>query len=166
MKQRELELDLLKGIGILAVILGHIVASISKSVSAFHMPLFFFISGYFFRPKDTLDVIRTGWNRFLVPFFYYGFLIALALLLVDKAQAEIYLKDILLGTTLENDMNVTIGPLWFLPAMCWCRITCNILAKQTRMINVFIISLLATTLFILLQKYCDLNLSSKYMTKI
>jgi fucose 4-O-acetylase-like acetyltransferase len=56
-------IDALKGIGMLAVIAGHILPTpVHDLVYTFHMPLFFFISGYLFRPKGiarTLDLVRS-----------------------------------------------------------------------------------------------------------
>ena len=51
MKQSRLDyMDLAKGIGILAVILGHVYKNtvFGTLLYSFHLPLFFLISGYFF----------------------------------------------------------------------------------------------------------------------
>ncbi|MCD4694754.1 MAG: acyltransferase family protein, partial [Bacteroidales bacterium] len=52
-KQRFEWIDIAKGIGILLVVYGHCQPPplIEKFVYAFHMPLFFFISGFLFRHK-------------------------------------------------------------------------------------------------------------------
>ena len=52
--------------GIIFMVMGHTECKFFEldgwfPYYSFHMPLFIFISGYFFSPKDTLDVIRTGW---------------------------------------------------------------------------------------------------------
>ena len=51
--KRILAFDLLKGVGILLVILGHIEIphSLKTVIYSFHMPLFFFVSGCFFNEK-------------------------------------------------------------------------------------------------------------------
>lgn len=45
--------DILKGVGIILVILGHLLGNGfgMNIISQFHMPLFFLISGYFFKSK-------------------------------------------------------------------------------------------------------------------
>jgi fucose 4-O-acetylase-like acetyltransferase len=54
MKQRETWADIAKAIGILGVVLGHAgVPSIAKYMYWFHMPFFFLISGYFFKPLSS-----------------------------------------------------------------------------------------------------------------
>ena len=49
--KREINIDVLKGLGIIFVMLGHMVGigfyeDIYVYIYSFHMPLFFFISGY------------------------------------------------------------------------------------------------------------------------
>lgn len=54
--QRNSVIDIAKGIGIILVILGHLVSYedyISSYIFSFHMPLFFFITGYL--TKDNSD---------------------------------------------------------------------------------------------------------------
>ena len=51
--KRLAEFDVLKGIGILLVVLGHTTISdpMKYMIYCFHMPLFVAVSGYFFHPK-------------------------------------------------------------------------------------------------------------------
>lgn len=55
-------IDVIKGIGILLVVfqhclgggtLGSFLPGVQKAVAGFHMPLFFFISGFLYRLKDS-----------------------------------------------------------------------------------------------------------------
>lgn len=52
-KKRDLSFDIAKGIGMLAVILGHmsLPARLSGFIFSFHMPLFFLINGFFLRKR-------------------------------------------------------------------------------------------------------------------
>ena len=45
--------DIAKGIGIFLVVLGHcqITENVLTLITTFHMPLFFFLAGYVFRPE-------------------------------------------------------------------------------------------------------------------
>jgi fucose 4-O-acetylase-like acetyltransferase len=56
--------DIMKGIGIVAMIVGHCILpySLSHYIYAWHMPLFFFVSGYFYKQKqyDYL-IVGAGW---------------------------------------------------------------------------------------------------------
>ena len=54
LKKRLAYMDIAKGIGILAVIAGHMGNSaVNKLVFSFHMPLFFVIIGYFLPQKQN-----------------------------------------------------------------------------------------------------------------
>lgn len=71
MNQRSSEFDILKGIGILLVIIGHVCYYLMKGgggwanwhriIDSFHMPLFFFVSGYFSsKGLSRITNIQTG----------------------------------------------------------------------------------------------------------
>ncbi|WP_442945177.1 acyltransferase family protein [Nostoc sp.] len=53
MSQRIEWIDCWKGLAIITVVVGHIIAPVSKYIFWFHMPLFFFLSGYLYRKKLT-----------------------------------------------------------------------------------------------------------------
>lgn len=62
-------LDCWKGIGIFTVVLGHIMEPIHKYLFWFHMPLFFFISGYLYRDKyDNLIFFQKKAASLLLPY--------------------------------------------------------------------------------------------------
>lgn len=70
MKGRDETIDVLKGIAILLVVLGHIAAApkLTSVIYSFHMPLFIFISGYLaqhsllFGKKNAKEI---SWKRYL-----------------------------------------------------------------------------------------------------
>ena len=55
-KVRDINIDILKGIGMLLVIIGHsgCIWPFYPAINAFHMPLFFIVSGLFFSTKMTI----------------------------------------------------------------------------------------------------------------
>ena len=85
MKKRYNELDLMKGIGIILVYLGHsfnlkglenlsLFSYIHSTIYSFHMPLFFLISGFLL---SNVKIISGGWTyyhnkikRLLIPYFF------------------------------------------------------------------------------------------------
>lgn len=81
-KQRVLWLDVLKGIAIILVIIGHgpvIDERIYNFIWAFHMPLFFCIAGYTFHKSDNdTEFIRKKIKRLLKP---YGFTVIMLTIL-------------------------------------------------------------------------------------
>lgn len=46
--ERDIRIDILKGIGIILVVWGHATAILIKEICIFHMPLFFFLAGMFY----------------------------------------------------------------------------------------------------------------------
>ncbi len=71
--KRESKIDVAKGIGCLLVLLGHslyINKHLKNWIFSFHMPLFFFISGYLFnfdKYKDNYNIkIITPFKGFIV----------------------------------------------------------------------------------------------------
>lgn len=50
-KQRDISIDIAKGIGIILVVYGHLACPVAREIFLFHMPLFFLLSGYFFLQK-------------------------------------------------------------------------------------------------------------------
>lgn len=77
--------DILKGIAIFIVVLGHCLqtfypnwteAAISKVIVAFHMPLFMLVSGYFFYPSvlktDSISFIKKRFIHLYLPSLVWG----------------------------------------------------------------------------------------------
>jgi polysaccharide biosynthesis protein PslL len=77
MMQRIRWLDIIKGIGILLVVAGHIFKLYVKAtIFLFHMPLFFFLGGCLFKPsKDYLNYLFRKSVHLLIP--YCAFLLVL-----------------------------------------------------------------------------------------
>jgi fucose 4-O-acetylase-like acetyltransferase len=71
-KQRIDWTDIAKGLGILAVILGHchLPEEVWNSIYSWHMPIFFVISGYFYRIQPFEILIKKKFNSLLKPYFY------------------------------------------------------------------------------------------------
>ena len=69
-KQRIEWLDMAKGYGIILVIIGHCdMPVIPLYIFAFHIPLFFFLSGYLFSLKDNFkSFIETKYERIIIPY--------------------------------------------------------------------------------------------------
>lgn len=77
------ELDILKGIAICLVVLGHNVADFSVDYNhnvlflicySFHMPLFIFISGYLVGRKNIIDFdwLKARFFRLMIPYLFWS----------------------------------------------------------------------------------------------
>ena len=75
--------DQAKGIGILLVVVGHALVDrnvfmpLFRLIYAFHMPLFFFLSGYVWSSKvsacSLYNVLERNFKNLLVPYLFFGF---------------------------------------------------------------------------------------------
>lgn len=59
MKKRIISIDLIRGAAIVMMVMGHVGFgnSFAHWINGFHMPIFFFISGYFFMRKVLLKIL-------------------------------------------------------------------------------------------------------------
>ena len=74
--KRYYEIDLLKGIGIILMIMGHVPFSeeITKAIYVFHMPLFFIASGFLYKRKNDFNTAFVKWlKRLILPYFIFFF---------------------------------------------------------------------------------------------
>ena len=72
-------LDAVKGLGIVAVVWGHVIVdpALRGWVYLWHMPLFFFLAGYVFKPAtDLRRSVRERSLRLLVPYALFGILLS------------------------------------------------------------------------------------------
>lgn len=77
-------MDVAKGIGILCMIAGHMrIAPINEFVYTWHMPLFVFISGYFFRPLPVARLLKKETQNLLYPYLFTCLLTVLAIAAVS-----------------------------------------------------------------------------------
>jgi polysaccharide biosynthesis protein PslL len=83
MEKRIGYIDIAKGLGILVIVLAHNDLSgyhptLHKFIYAFHIPLFFFLSGMFFRPERAFgETVRRRFNTLLRPYLFALFIIYL-----------------------------------------------------------------------------------------
>lgn len=75
--QRNRTMDVMKGFGILAVVIGHSGSPITNFIYLYHMPLFFFISGYFYKDKysaNLISLIKKRLKSLYKPYLIYSLL--------------------------------------------------------------------------------------------
>jgi polysaccharide biosynthesis protein PslL len=127
---RNITVDIVKGLGILSVILCHnwILfhnrGELSNIVFSVHMPLFVFLSGLFFRPTHTIDhVISSKFSSLLKPFFVV-LLLNYFFHVVTNPHYPYKLE--LLNIVYASGGTVSWTPLWFLSHIfivfiaAWC----------------------------------------------
>lgn len=75
-RQRLSWLDVLKGIGIIFVVIGHIYFNrvVYDWLYSFHMARFFFAAGWVYKEKPIVTDIKRRIKTIVIPYFSFGFL--------------------------------------------------------------------------------------------
>lgn len=139
-------IDIAKFIGIVCVLIGHtnfgdVLAGMGPIVKigerwftvnvwSFHMPLFFIISGYLFRP-DQIGIIMRKSKGLLIAYCttvvsfvaYYFFVIQ------NHYTAKMWLLGGLCGLPSGYGETNGVGGIWFLLALFWARLIVNEIVK-------------------------------------
>ena len=90
---RDQTFDYMKGIGILAMIIGHsiIPSIVDRVIFAWHMPMFFIISGYFYKNVDSKTMFIKNWKGLLKPYLVTSFLLVFIGYAKKKKDGIVYL---------------------------------------------------------------------------
>lgn len=101
-------IDAIKGLGIILVILGHMtIPQIARLfIFSFHMPLFFFVSGWLFKNNFTKAWCLKKCDSLLIPYALYGIITIAVLHFAAGVPLNLLLERFLKGNG--------VGVLWFL----------------------------------------------------
>ena len=142
MNNRIDELDVLKGIGILLMILDHSFGwgqdnYIHSLIQSFHMSLFFIVSGYLWKKKDnTISYIQHKTRTLLFPHFNFAIIYSLCfiwLIIIGNLTEADAVKSILALFAFSTRVDLTkfASPIWFLQALFIVEIVFEILKERT-----------------------------------
>ena len=117
MKERYVFIDILKGIAILMIVYGHIIpgsfSAMTKFISTFHIPLFFFVSGLLFNEgkyKNKFGTfVRERTKGLVVPFLFFSIIVAAGYYFVEDNYREF------ICNLLKNGWGGYA--LWFVPVL-------------------------------------------------
>lgn len=168
MSQRNETIDIMKGIAIIAVIIGHMsiipYMPYRNIIFSFHMPLFFILAGYLYKPNpDFKGKWRKDFYRLVVPYIFTASILLFHNVLqsfigVDKdlsivrlgAFAALYGSGSAHSSLLFGNVQ-PIGAIWFLLALFWCRGVYNYIACKTK--NKFVVAGVVALLATLTDRY-------------
>lgn len=124
-------IDMAKGYGMLAVIIAHIVYSgpLHEWIYTFHMPLFFFLSGYVFSNKDKFDLfIKKKAKSLLIPYFTLGIP-----MVAFKVLYSLYQKTFTIDSTIELVKNFVfqkrLWTLWYIACLFFLNVIFYLITK-------------------------------------
>lgn len=151
---RDINIDCLKGFAIFCVVIGHILQIslpdydhniIFRFIYSFHMPLFFFLSGYVnYKTKASFSIpfLKKRFISLMIPFFSWSII-----------------SILIYNSKIESILNKFIYPdtgYWFLPILFYSMIVLAI-SSYNRKFDIYILSGFSI-IFIAL----DINYSIKY----
>ena len=119
--------NFLKGFGIIFVVFGHIASPLTNFIFAWHMPLFFFVSGFYIKTEESpVTFLKREGKKIFITFIIFALLGFFATyfrnIVLHRENQDI--AKALLDTFLWMDMkhmNNYGFVLWFLPALFWGR---------------------------------------------
>lgn len=145
--------DIAKGLGILIMVMGHtgFGTTFDKLIHTFHMPLFFFISGYFYRPNKSSNFktyLLHQINVLIVPYVVFVlFYQVLHYIYTGEWTVEYFIKSMFSSN--HNRIDVA-GAMWFLLCLFTAKIVYylidhNIKGLWEKTLCITVISLLSMT---------------------
>lgn len=176
-------MDILKGLAIIMVVMGHCDAKGGKLIYLFHMPLFFFISGYFYNKNYSFKVIlKKRIKSLYLPFLKYEILFLILHNIFYKLDIYSLNSNSPIGKysfqaalnrlfhiLLFDGSEMLLSPFWFLTCLFVTTLIFTIIVKTTDKIKpkcyirtIFILAL--SVLGYYLTKY-NINIGFSYFCK-
>lgn len=143
--QRVPWIDVCRGLGIILVLYGHLITHENHRylIYAFHMPLFFFLSGLVFKPtfdKSLKSIFVKNFKQLLIPYFFFAIFTYLYALITspkpDLTPGGItwQLFGILYGSGSDGMLGFNVV-LWFLPCLFITRLTFAFITRKVTQVK-------------------------------
>lgn len=181
--QRIIWVDIIKCIAIWLMVLGH--ANLSNNVcstliNAFHMPVFFFVSGLFIKQKKLKTHLVKDFKALLQPYFICS-LLALSICWISPIiHPELYpgintffdiFKHAIIGIFIMEDKVTNYsflpyGPLWFLPSLFIARLFFQLVVRictNKSSLILMLSGLISIVLYYNARNYNFLSIDSTFM---
>ena len=151
MKQKDERIeyiDFFRAIGIIFMVMGHVDFGNrwSDFIHAFHMPMFFFISGYFFKSYEEsritfLVFLIKKIKTLLVPYVFFGVGHYIILCIIGEKSVKPLINLFFINT----DGLPIAGALWFLTALFFAEMVIYIIDRfiRNKIIQICIVILVA-----------------------
>lgn len=134
-KERNIQIDISRGIGIILIVMGHTAFRYTHFIYLFHVAIFFIIAGYLFKEEHSANIeelkkfIFVKIKRLYIPFLIgNGICVILNNFFIDinlysSASHSYYtMKEVfinLLKVILFRKNTEMLGATWFLPILFW-----------------------------------------------
>lgn len=131
------EVSILKGLGIIAVVLGHVGSPLTNMIYMYHMGLFFFISGYLYKDsceENLFKYIIKKFKSLYIPFIVFELIfISIRNILIDLHVYDItqinringindFIENLKNIITFNGTPDTLLGAAWFLKVLFYVSI--------------------------------------------
>ena len=165
--KRDQSIDIAKAIGIILMVIGHFKGLplwLEKWIFSFHMPLFFVLSGYLFKQKTEIQIIKGGLKSLVWPYIYTTLIsVVIVLLLASPKNAFNPILGAFCGSQGNPNAkiilsNLQAGPIWFLMSLFWCRIYFSLIFKRFKEKYLFVSFLIGLPMAVFSAKIANIPL--------
>lgn len=129
-------IDIAKCLAMVLIVAGHSICPgyIQNAIYSFHVPLFFFVSGYFFRKRKSRELVIRNLKRLMIPYFITcGIVVLYRLVLALLGKGFGQVSSSLLATIYCCGKYIdysffhipSCGAVWFLPALFFAMLFVN-----------------------------------------
>ena len=153
-KARKKYIDIAKGIGIIFVVIGHCpyaYNSLTQWIYAFHMPLFFVISGMvwnrvshekrgYFNKSFLFDKIK----RLVIPCYIWGFAYMLVNAVRSKIFSPLFIAYLLYGSQSGFSHAGSLSSLWFMTCMFLAVCAFELIQMANKKDNIAILAIISS----------------------
>jgi len=145
-KKRDRSVDVAKGILIIMVVIGHSGIDFAKYIYWFHMPVFFILSGLFFKKinsyEEFLAFVKKNVRSMVIPYFAYLILVNLYVLIqfANAGDNSGLFKRLYLMFYGGRALGVENGVFWFISVLFLTRILLGYLSIYFKQQTVFYIT--------------------------
>lgn len=143
MKQRIEYLDIFRAVGIVLMIMGHVGFGkvFNFYIHAFHMPMFFLLSGYFFKSDEKVkDFFQKKIKTLIIPYIFFGIMHYILYCIINKGLEIQSLKHLLFVNT---DGLPIAGALWFLTALFFADMFYYFISRPKKIYKVLLVTFIS-----------------------
>lgn len=147
-KKRLVYIDVMKLLGIYLIVYGHFFSFGSLYIYAFHVPLFFIISGFLSKQEPSAIFWKKLWQNLIVPLILIFLINTLINLLNDLRHGIFQFKDLIyqLGKATIG-MQQVLGAMWFVYSLIIIKILFHFIPNRTYQVYTSIIFILLALSF-------------------
>jgi len=141
MNNRKLEFTILSAIAMILVMLGHLDYDVLTFVGIFpyysyHVMIFVFVSGYFYKPESEENIGKFIWHKFLrlmVPYYIWNVIYGLIAMLLHgygfSIGEDISVWNLLVAPFVGGHQFMYNATAWFVPALFALEV-CNVIGRK------------------------------------